>query len=173
MYGIRREAWKTSCIFQWGGSQSLYATFDIWAATLKGPYRLGDSFRVMLAGSLRLVPSNQTLDPLANGICQGRSLIQDSCTLHCASWVAFLASSMVVSCSFIEGISVVLVGWWICGMYPIRRSKGVLFVVADGQEFFVYCASGSQVCQLFCWVLQKTCRYCSRVWLVLSLAPSV
>jgi len=85
-------------------------TLDIWAATLKGPYRLGDSFGVMLAGSLRLVPSSQTLDPTANDICQGRSLIQDSCALHCASWAAFLASSMVMSRSFIEGMSVVLVG---------------------------------------------------------------
>jgi len=75
LYGIRREAWKTLCIFQWGGSQSLYTTFDTWAATSKGLYCLGDSFRVTLAGSLRLVPSNQTLDPSANGVCQGRSLI--------------------------------------------------------------------------------------------------
>ena len=43
-----------SCIFQWGGSQSLYATLDIWVATLKGLYCLGDSFGVMLARSLRL-----------------------------------------------------------------------------------------------------------------------
>ena len=100
-----------SCIFQWGGSRSLYATLDIWVATSKGLYRLGDSFGVMLAGSLRLVPSNQTLVPMANGMCHGCSLIQDSCTLRCASWVAFLASSMVMSHSFIEGISVVLVGW--------------------------------------------------------------
>jgi len=100
-----------SCIFQWGGSQSLYATLDIWVATSKGPYRLGDSFGVTLAGSLRLVPSSQTLDPMANGVCQGHSLIQDSCALCCTSWVAFLASSMVMSHSFIEGISVVLVGW--------------------------------------------------------------
>jgi len=80
-------------------------------ATSKGPYCLGDSFGVTLAGSLRLVPSSQTLDLTANSICRGRSLIQDSCALHCASWVAFLASLMVMSCSFIEGISVVLVGW--------------------------------------------------------------
>ena len=99
------------CIFQWDSSWSLYATLDIWAATSKGPYHLGDSFGVTLAGSLRLVPSSQTLDPMANGICQGRSLIQDSCALYCASWAAFLASSMVMSHSFIEGISVVLVGW--------------------------------------------------------------
>jgi len=79
-------------------------------ATLKGLYHLGDSFGVMLAGSLRLVPSSQTLDLMANGICQGHSLIQNSCALCCASWVAFLASSMVMSCSFIEGMSVVLVG---------------------------------------------------------------
>jgi len=57
-------------------------------------------------------------------------------------------------------------------MYPIRRSKGVFFVVADGQEFLVYCARGSQVCQLFCWVPQKTCRYCSR-GLIGSFAGSI
>jgi len=85
-------------------------TLDIWVATLKGPYCLGDSFGVMLARSLRLVPSSQTLDPMANGICQGCSLIQDSCALYCASWVAFLASSIVMSHSFMEGMSVVLVG---------------------------------------------------------------
>jgi len=103
--------YATWALFQWGGSQSLYVTFDIWAATLKGLCHLGDSFGVTLAGSLRLVPSNQTLDPLANGICQGCSLIQDSCALRCASWAAFLASSIFMSRSFMEGISVVLVGW--------------------------------------------------------------
>jgi len=107
---MRREAWKTSCIFQWDGSQSLYATLDIWAATSKGLYCLGDSFGVMLAGSLRLVPSSQTLDLMANGVCQGHSLIQDSCTLHCTSWAAFLASLMVMSHSFIQGMSMVFVG---------------------------------------------------------------
>jgi len=85
-------------------------TLDIWVATLKGLYRLGDSFGVTLARSLRLVPSSQTLDPMANGICQGCSLIQDSCALRCASWAAFLASSIVMSHSFMEGMSVVLVG---------------------------------------------------------------
>ena len=29
------------CIFQWEGNDNLYATFDIWATTSKGPYRLG------------------------------------------------------------------------------------------------------------------------------------
>jgi len=44
-------------------------TLDIWVATSKGPYHLGDNFGVTLAGSLRLVPSSQTLDLMANGIC--------------------------------------------------------------------------------------------------------
>ena len=146
-----------------GWQSEFVCNFGYLGGYLKGLYCLGDSFWVTLAGSLRLVPSSQTLDPMANVICQGHSLIQDSCALCCASWAAFLASSMVMSCSFIEGISVVLVGWCICGVYPIRRSKGVFFVVADGQEFLVYYVRDSQVCQLFCWVPQKTCKYCLRV----------
>jgi len=59
--------------------------FDILAATINGPYRLGASFMVMLLGNLRFVPSSQTLVPTSNGINQGHSLIQDSCTLHWAS----------------------------------------------------------------------------------------
>ena len=55
----------------------------------------------------------------------------------------------------------------------MSRLNGVFLVVVDGQEFFVYCASGSQVCQLSCCVPQKIRRYCSRVWLVLLLALSV
>jgi len=42
-------------------------TLDTWAATVNGPYHLGASFVVTLAGSLRLVPSNQTFDPIVNG----------------------------------------------------------------------------------------------------------
>jgi len=93
---------------------------------------------VMLAGSLRLVPSSQTLEPIVNGECQGCSVIQDSCALCCASWVAFLASLMVERHSCMEGISVFLVGWCACRVYPMSRSKGVFFVVAKGHKFFVY-----------------------------------
>jgi len=45
----------------------------------------------------------------------------------------------------------------------MSKLNGVFFIVAEGQEFLVYWASGSHACQLFCWVLQKTCRYCSSV----------
>ena len=107
-------------------------------ATTNGPYRLGDSFIVMLAGSLRLVPSSQTLEPMANGECQGHSVIQDSCALRCTSWVAFLASSIAERHSCMEGMSVFLVGWCACRVYPMSRLNGVFFVVAKGHEFFVY-----------------------------------
>jgi len=79
---------------------------------MNGPYRLGDSFIVTLAGSLRLVPSSQTLEPMANGECQGHSVIQDSCALCCASWAVFLASSMAESRSCMEGMSV----FWLVGV---------------------------------------------------------
>ena len=39
-------------------------TFDIWAATLKGPYCLSASFGVPSA-CFRFVPSNQTFDPIS------------------------------------------------------------------------------------------------------------
>jgi len=55
----------------------------------------------------------------------------------------------------------------------MSRLNSVFFVVAEGHEFLVYWVSGSHVCQLFCWLPQKTCKYCLSVWLVLSLAPSV
>jgi hypothetical protein len=91
---------------------------------------------------------------MLNSLKHGLSLIQDSCALCCASWAACLASVMLLSRWFSMGMSVVLVGWWMVGVYPMSSSKGDFFVVADGHEFFVYCASGSQVCQLFCFVLQ-------------------
>jgi len=94
---VSSDAWKTSWIFQVGGNLILYATLDIWETTSKGPYLLGDNLGVMLLGSHRFVPSNQTLDLTGNGEWHGCSLIQDSCALHCASWVAFLASSMAES----------------------------------------------------------------------------
>ena len=74
---------------------------------------------------------------------------------------------------FMLGISVRLMGWWARGVYPMSSSNGVFFVVADSHEFFVYCARGSQACQLFCCVLQKSHKYYSRDWLVRLLAPSV
>jgi len=77
---------------------------------LKGPYLLGDNLGVMLLGSCRFVPSNQTLDLMGNGECCGRSLIHDSCALRCASWVAFLASSIAESRCSRDGMSVFLVG---------------------------------------------------------------
>jgi len=88
----------------------LYATLDIWETTSKGLYLLGDNLGVMLLGRRRFVPSNQTLDLTGNGECHGRSLIQDSCALHCASWAAFLASSMDESRCLRDGMSVFLVG---------------------------------------------------------------
>jgi hypothetical protein len=91
---------------------------------------------------------------MLNGLKHGLSLIQDSCALRCTSWVASLASLMLLSHWFSIRISVFLVGWWMVGVYPMSRSKGDFFMVADGHEFFVYCVSGNQVCQLFCFVLQ-------------------
>ena len=103
-----------------------------------------------MLGSLKLVPSNQTFDPTGKGKCRGLSFIQDSCTLRWASWAAFLASLIDKSHCSREGIVVFLVGWCILGVYPMSRSYGIFFVVADGQEFLVYCARGSHACQLFC-----------------------
>ena len=104
------DAWKTSWIFQVGGNLILYATLDIWETTSKGPYLLGDNLGVILLGSRRFVPSNQTLDLMGNGEWRGRSLIQDSCALHCASWAASLASLIAESCCSRDGMSVFLVG---------------------------------------------------------------
>jgi hypothetical protein len=113
---MKREAWKTLCIFQWEGSDNLYAIFDIWAVISKGPYHLGASFGVKLLGNFRLVASSQTLELIANGVKRGLSLTQKSCTFLCTSWVALLASLIVLSCCSREGTLVFLVSWWICGM---------------------------------------------------------
>jgi len=88
----------------------LYATLDTWETTLKGPYLLGDNLGVMLLGSYKFVPSSQTLDLTGNGEWHGHSLIQDSCTLCCASWAAFLASLIDKSHCSRDGMSVLLVG---------------------------------------------------------------
>ena len=79
--------------------------------TSKGPYLLGDNFGVTLLGSLRLVPSNHTFDPVAKGLNRGLSLIQEACDLRCASWAASLASLIDVTRSSSAGMSVLLVGW--------------------------------------------------------------
>jgi len=121
-----------------GGSLSLYATFDTWETTLKGPYLLGESLGVVLLGSRRLVPSSQTFEPTANGTYRGFSFIQDSCALHWASWAALLASLMDESHCSREGMVVFQVGWCTWGVYPMSKSYGVFLVVADGHEFLVY-----------------------------------
>ena len=84
--------------------------------TLKGPYRLGDNLLVRLAGNFRFVPSSQTCSPMSNSLKRGRSLTQDSCTFLCASWAAFLASSILLRHSSRAGIFVFLVGWWTSGV---------------------------------------------------------
>ena len=94
----------------------MYAMCDIWETTSKGPYLLGDSFGVTVLGGFRFVPSNQTFVPTSNGLKQGRSLIQDSCALRCASWAASLASFMLFRRSSTVGMSVLLLGWCIFGV---------------------------------------------------------
>ena len=86
-------------------------TFDIWATTLKGPYRLGASFGVKLLGNFRLVASSQTLEPIANGVNRSLSFTQESCALRWASWAALLASLIADSRCSREGMLVFLVGW--------------------------------------------------------------
>ena len=86
------------------------AAFDIMATTRKGPYHLGDNFGVMLAGKFRLVPSNQTLSLMVNGLYLGFSFIQLSCALRWASWAASLASLILIRCFSRVGMSVDLVG---------------------------------------------------------------
>ena len=78
--------------------------------TLKGLYHLGNSLLVRLAGNFRFVPSSQTCSPMSNSLKHGRSLTQDSCAFLCASWAAFLASSMLPRHSSRAGIFVFLVG---------------------------------------------------------------
>ena len=75
--------WKTSWIFHCAGSSSLYATGDITATTLKGPYHLGDNLFMRFAGSFRFVPSNHPCSPMLNGLKCGRSLTQVSYALCC------------------------------------------------------------------------------------------
>ena len=63
LYLVRRDAWKTGCMFHVSDRSSLYATFDILAATLKGPYRLRDSFGDSDV-RFKFLPSNQTRSPI-------------------------------------------------------------------------------------------------------------
>src|SRR5947208_12097417 len=116
-----------------------------------------------MLGSRRLVPSSQTLDPTDGGVYRGLSITQESCAVRWASWAALLASDMCDSRSSREGTFVFRIGWWMRGVYPMSKSNGVFFVVAEGHEFFVYCARGSHSCQLSCCVPQKIRRYCSSV----------
>jgi len=88
----------------------LNAAFDMMVTTRKGPYRLGDNFRVTFAGKFRLVPSSQTLSPIANGLYLSFCFIQLSCALRWASWAASLASLILVRRFSRVGMSVDLVG---------------------------------------------------------------
>ena len=46
LYGVRRDAWKMGWIRHPVGKSSWYNVSEILAATLKGPYCLGDSLGV-------------------------------------------------------------------------------------------------------------------------------
>jgi len=70
------------------------------ATTQKGPYRLGDNFGVMFTGKFRLVPSSQTLSPIANGLYLGFCFIQLSCALRWASWAASLGGFFDIGKTF-------------------------------------------------------------------------
>jgi len=109
-YGVSNDVWKTLWIFQWFGNSILNAAFDMMATTQKGLYHLGDNFGVTFAGKFKLVPSSQTLSPIANGLYLGFSFIQLSCALCWASWVASLASLILVRHFSRVGMSVDLVG---------------------------------------------------------------
>jgi len=80
------------------------------ATTRKGLYHLGDNFGVTFAGKFKLVPSSQTLSPIANGLYLGFSFIQLSCALRWASWAASLASLILVRRFSRVGMLVDLVG---------------------------------------------------------------
>jgi len=45
-------------------------------------------------------------------------------------------------------------GWWANGTFPRMSSKEDFLVDAFGQEFWVYCAKGSQNAYSFYWIPQ-------------------
>ena len=97
-----------------------------------------------------------------------------------SSWARLMASLACWQASFIcwswsvtdEDVET-WVSWCMRGKCLMMSSNGVFFVVAFGQELWVYCAKGSQCAQLFCWKLLKIQRYCLSHWLVRSDWPSV
>src|SRR6267142_3541363 len=96
----------------------------------------------------------------------GRQLRMASCAADRSSVILSNRSSIVGSVGFLEG-------WCACGTYPISNSNGDFFVVLDGHEFLVYCASSSHWLHCFWSWVQNSRRYCSKDWFVRSLCPSV
>ena len=149
----------------------MYATSDILATTLKGPYHLGASFFVMY-GRFRFVPSSQTLSPILKGLklLSFTSLCCAFLIASCASrWCCFNCSILLASPGSVVGRS----GWCMHGVYPSISSYGVFLVVLLTQEFLTYWASGIHLAQSFWSLLVTVRRNCSIVWFVLSLCPSV
>jgi hypothetical protein len=122
LYGVRSDAWKLSCIFHVGGNSNLYATFDILATTLKGPYHLGASFFDGY-GKFKFVPSSQTLSLIWNGL-KLLSFTKCSC-------VFFIASCASCRCFFNCSMQLRLLGVWrymsadIFGVYIPRLTRRV------------------------------------------------
>src|SRR6266850_8512313 len=100
--------WNTLWIFHMFGSSSQYATSDILATTVNGPYHLGASF-IVSYGSFKCVPSNQTLSPSLNSL-YFISFIRCCCACPSACCAASRCSLILFSLSAIPGTDVVLFG---------------------------------------------------------------
>src|ERR1700761_7018247 len=103
---------------------------------LKGPCRFGPSFAVGYT-VLRFVPSIHTRSPSLYGLKLLFPLFRSFmtfCAAHifCSAWSRAFSSSSIRA--FRAGTPLGFVGHTACGTYPMIRSKGVVFVVAPGQE---------------------------------------
>jgi hypothetical protein len=142
------------------------------STTLNGPYLFGANFFVG-CDVRRFVLSNQTRSPSLYG---SYALHPFCCMLHfmtifCAFLMASWAWSLVTSNHSLgqvrSGRVKVIFVYHIFGVYPMRRSNGVILVTSLGQALCTNWARGNNNAQLSCWKFPYMCRYCSNHWFVL------
>ena len=135
LYGDRREAWKTGCIFHVGGSFSWYDSADKTFSMVNGPSLLGENLRGRF-GKCRFVASSQTCWPAVNGtnlsrICRCMCMRARSCAARASFLMAVRIESRCDSVGKSEGSIARGIAH---GLYPYSNSKGAFFVTEWGCE---------------------------------------
>ena len=98
-YGVRRDAWNTSCIFHWKGNCSLYTVLPNTFFIRNGPSHFGWSFRDSY-GSHKFCASSQMSSPCLKGenvcgLCLVMSCHASSCAASASCWTLISSVSLL------------------------------------------------------------------------------